>query len=100
MISTGIVRRIDDLGRIVIPREVREKVFGTANTSGNAMEFFYDNDGNIILKSYNFTTAADKLDSIKEILQSMNNIADAQELGLSYGQVIHFLAEIEEIVDK
>lgn len=39
MITTGIIRRIDDLGRIVIPREVRKEIFGTTSTEGKAMEF-------------------------------------------------------------
>lgn len=50
MITTGIIRRIDDLGRIVIPREVRKEVFGTTSTEGKPMEFFYEKDGTIIMK--------------------------------------------------
>lgn len=52
MITTGIVRHFDDLGRIVIPKEIREKAFGKRDVSGMSMEIFYDNDENIILKSY------------------------------------------------
>lgn len=54
MKATGIVRRIDDLGRIVIPRELRRMVFGTWDAEGKPMEFFYENDGTIILKPYMF----------------------------------------------
>ena len=50
MITTGIIRRIDDLGRIVIPREIREQAFGKTSTEGKAMEFFYEKDGTIIMK--------------------------------------------------
>lgn len=53
MIKTDIVRRIDDLGRIVIPREVRQRAFKSKNlrdVEGMSMEFFYENDGTIILK--------------------------------------------------
>ena len=42
MKTTGLIRRLDDLGRIVIPREVRLKVFGTAFTDGKPMEIFYE----------------------------------------------------------
>ena len=52
MKATGIVRRIDDLGRIVIPKELRKKVFGTQDACGEPMEFFYEDDGTIILKPY------------------------------------------------
>lgn len=50
MIKTGIIRKIDDLGRIVIPRLVRQELFGTIENEGKAMEIFYEEDGTIILK--------------------------------------------------
>ena len=49
---TGIVRRFDDLGRIVIPRELRKQLFGTPEKSeGMPMEIFMDND-TIVLRKY------------------------------------------------
>lgn len=52
MRSTGIIRRFDDLGRIVIPRECRKKIFGTTEKSeGMPMEIFMDKD-DIILRKY------------------------------------------------
>jgi AbrB family looped-hinge helix DNA binding protein len=50
MIKTGLIRRFDDLGRIVIPREVRRKLYGTGEVEGKTMEIFYEEDGTIILK--------------------------------------------------
>lgn len=52
MIVTGIIRKFDDLGRIVIPRAVRVAAFGVANVEGKPMEIFYEKDGTIILKPY------------------------------------------------
>lgn len=52
MKSTGIIRKFDDLGRIVIPRAVREQVFGTNKVDGVQMEIFLDENNNIILKTY------------------------------------------------
>lgn len=49
MVNTGIVRRIDDLGRIVIPKEVRKM---TGIKEGDPMEIFIDNNNNIVLKKY------------------------------------------------
>lgn len=49
MKASGIIRRFDDLGRIVIPKEVRERAFGTSKTALKPMEIYYDN-GTIILK--------------------------------------------------
>ena len=50
MIATGIIRRIDDLGRIVIPKDVRRNAFGKIEVDGKPMEFFYEKDGTIIIK--------------------------------------------------
>lgn len=52
MRATGIIRRIDDLGRIIIPKEVRRIAFGTSDTEGKPMEIYYEKDGTIILKPY------------------------------------------------
>lgn len=49
---TGIVRRFDDLGRIVIPKELRKQLFGTPEKSeGMPMEIFMNKD-EIILRKY------------------------------------------------
>ena len=53
MKATEIIRRIDDLGRIVIPRELRKRIFGSVSASeGMPIEFYYEDDGTIILKPY------------------------------------------------
>ena len=49
MKATGIVRRIDDLGRIVIPKEIR-KTFHIKES--DPMEIFINGEGEIILKKY------------------------------------------------
>ena len=58
MKATGIVRRFDDLGRIVIPKEIRRKLFGTKCTDGEPMEIFMDKD-DIILRKYEENTSYD-----------------------------------------
>jgi len=47
--ATGIVRRIDDLGRIVIPKEIRKTL---RIREGDPLEIYTDADGVIILKKY------------------------------------------------
>lgn len=47
--ATGIVRRIDDLGRIVIPKEIRRTM---RIYEGDPLEIFFDTDHNIVLKKY------------------------------------------------
>jgi len=49
MKATGIVRRIDDLGRIVIPKEIRRTL---RIREGDPLEIFTDREGEIILKKY------------------------------------------------
>ena len=53
MKSTGIIRRMDDLGRIQIPKELRKKVFNIDRWSsvGVPFEFFIDEDS-IVIKRY------------------------------------------------
>ena len=50
MKATGIVRKIDELGRVVIPREIR-KNFGLIE-SETTLEIFVDSDQQVILRKY------------------------------------------------
>jgi stage V sporulation protein T len=47
--ATGIVRRIDDLGRVVIPKEIRRTL---RIREGDPLEIFVDREGEVILKKY------------------------------------------------
>ena len=49
MKATGIVRRIDDLGRIVIPKEIRRTL---RIHEGDPLEIYTDSDGMVIFKKY------------------------------------------------
>lgn len=49
MKATGIVRRIDDLGRVVIPKEIRKTL---RLRDGDALEIFTDSEGEVIFKKY------------------------------------------------
>lgn len=49
MKATGIVRRIDDLGRVVIPKEIRRTL---RIREGDALEIFTDAQGGVIFKKY------------------------------------------------
>ena len=49
MKATGIVRRIDDLGRVVIPKEIRRTL---RIREGDPLEIYTDREGQIILKKY------------------------------------------------
>ena len=49
MKATGVVRRIDDLGRVVIPKEIRRTL---RIKEGDPLEIFTDKEGEVILKKY------------------------------------------------
>lgn len=49
MKATGVVRRVDDLGRIVIPKEIRKTL---RIKEGTPLEIFTEKEGDIVLKKY------------------------------------------------
>lgn len=49
MKATGVIRKIDELGRLVIPKEIRTTM---KIREGDPMEIFIDRDGVIVLKKY------------------------------------------------
>lgn len=66
MKSTGIVRRLDDLGRIVIPKEIRKSL---KFMEGDALELFVENNS-LLLKKY---------DNSDEIAQNCANWVDQHQ---------------------
>jgi len=66
MKSTGIVRRIDDLGRVVIPKEIRRTL---RIREGEPMEIFTGSDGEIFLKKH--SPIRELSDHAKELAESM-----------------------------
>lgn len=78
MKATGIVRRIDDLGRIVIPKEIRRTL---RIREGDPLEIFVDRDGEVILKKYSpigelGDFAKEYADSLHETVGHISLIAD------------------------
>ncbi|MBQ7646622.1 MAG: AbrB/MazE/SpoVT family DNA-binding domain-containing protein, partial [Clostridia bacterium] len=49
MKATGIVRRIDDLGRVVIPKEIRRTM---RIRDGEPLEIFTNNEGEVVFKKF------------------------------------------------
>ena len=71
MKATGIVRRIDDLGRIVIPREMRRSI---GIKEGDPLEIFVDGK-TVILKKYRPSTEELAEECAKFVSKIRNNIA-------------------------
>lgn len=78
MRATGIVRRIDELGRVVIPKEIRRTL---RIREGDPLEIFTDHDGEVVLKKYSpigeiATIAKDYTDSLYRSLGHISCICD------------------------
>lgn len=58
MQATGIIRRIDDLGRIVIPKEIRRNM---GIREGDPLELWTDRDGSVIFKKYDVSNPYDQI---------------------------------------
>lgn len=69
MKATGIVRRIDDLGRVVIPKEIRRTL---RIREGDPLEIFTDREGGIILKKY--SPIEELTDFSKEYAESLQEV--------------------------
>ena len=69
MKATGIVRRLDDLGRVVIPKEIRRTL---RLRDGDPMEIFTDREGTVILKKY--SPIGDMADFAEEFAESAGKI--------------------------
>ncbi len=78
MKATGIVRRIDGLGRVVVPKEIRRTM---KIREGDPMEIFVDRDGEVILKKYSPISelgdfAREYANSLHESMGHISCIAD------------------------
>ena len=78
MKATGIVRRIDDLGRIVIPKEIRRTLH---IRESDPLEIYTDREGQIILKKYSpigelGDFAAQICDSLRKSTDSIAAVCD------------------------
>ena len=81
MKATGIVRRIDDLGRIVIPKEIRRTLH---IRESDPLEIFTDREGQVILKKYSpigemTTFARQYAESLAQVSGHATLIADRDQ---------------------
>ena len=81
MKATGVVRRIDDLGRIVIPKEIRRNL---RIRDGESLEIFVDNN-DIVLKKFSIMKNVDEyasnlVDSLYSLLKKSVVITDSDSV--------------------
>ena len=82
MKATGIVRRIDDLGRVVVPKEIRRTL---RIREGDPLEIFTDREGEIILKKYSpigelGTFAGQYAESMAQIMGCLVCVSDRDHI--------------------
>lgn len=71
MKATGIVRRIDDLGRVVIPKEIRRTM---RIREGDPLEIYTSNDGEVIFKKYSaINEMANNAAQVAEVMTKLAN---------------------------
>lgn len=93
MKSTGIIRRVDDLGRIVLPKEVRRAAGITWDTP---MEIFFTEDG-VVLKKYHAE------EEPLNIVNALDAAIDASEDHLDEDKVYairQYTKEIRETIEE
>ncbi|MGL5755361.1 MAG: stage V sporulation T C-terminal domain-containing protein [Paraclostridium sp.] len=83
MKATGIIRRIDDLGRIVIPKEIRKTL---RIREGDPLEIFTAKNGEVILKKYSL------IGQLRELAQDY-----AETLGETLGHGI-VITDLDSII--
>lgn len=86
MKATGIIRRIDDLGRVVIPREVRMNL---GIREGDAFEIFTTEDRTgVVFQKYSFDTP------VKQALKTLRTVVEDSELSCRM-EVLQSITELE-----
>ena len=100
MRATGIIRRIDDLGRVVIPREIRRKMH---IREGEPLEIYTEGDNTVCFRKYQ-TNMADEVRTMEEVIIddfmmdiAMNGTVEQREMFAEAHE--HFKA-LRELVSK
>lgn len=107
MKATGIVRRIDDLGRVVIPKEIRRTL---RIREADPLEIFTDREGEIILKKYSpigemGTFAKQYADSLAQVSGHVALISDRDQFIAVAGGMKNLLGknistQLENVIEK
>lgn len=93
MKATGIVRRVDDLGRVVIPKEIRRTL---KISEGCPMEIIPTNEGILLKKYLPGGSLSDLLSTLKEEVEDM-----CRDLGPERtGDIRRHIYEIQKVLKE
>jgi AbrB family transcriptional regulator (stage V sporulation protein T) len=86
MKATGIIRRIDDLGRVVIPKEIRRSM---NINEGDPLEIYVDHEINsVIFQKYESVPHINNIEKLKKTIfedeETMASLCDDQKIILEY----------------
>ena len=88
MRATGIIRRVDDLGRVVIPREIRRSM---GIREGEPMEIYLENDA-VMFRRYSYNLV-DEVKRVAELIECNCN-ADSETMA----DISRMLSTVAELV--
>ena len=94
MKATGIVRRIDELGRVVIPKEIRRTL---RIKEGDPLEIFTDRD-ELMLKKYSPIATLEKFS--KATARSLNDLSGKLSLICDTDGVLHAFGHLKVKIMK
>ena len=88
MKATGIIRRVDDLGRVVIPKDIRRTI---GIREGEPLEIFIEGEDTVCFRRYKNNLN----DAIEHLRDQIENGCD----DLTYGTLMRIDALLEEVLD-
>jgi AbrB family transcriptional regulator (stage V sporulation protein T) len=93
MRATGIVRRLDDLGRVVIPKEIRRSM---GVREGDPLEMYVEENGGLVLMPYH-SEASSKL---RGIADNISNMGATPELWAIADEIRAIAKKVEKIEEN
>ena len=83
MKPTGLIRRIDDLGRVVIPREIRQKIH---IGEGDPLEVI-PCEGGVLFKKYNPSYRGELSNALHDAAEYYRNIREDQRIAIRLNEI-------------
>ncbi|MGN1161567.1 MAG: stage V sporulation T C-terminal domain-containing protein [Candidatus Fimenecus sp.] len=108
MKATGIVRRIDDLGRVVIPKEIRRTM---RIREGDPLEIYTASDGEVIFKKYSpigelsefagqYTDVLNRATNLPVIITDRDHVIAVSGMGKKDAMDKRISAELEDLIES
>lgn len=94
-VTSGIVRRVDELGRVVIPKEMRRTL---RIKEGEEMEVLVKSESEILLRKYSAVKALS--DFADELVESLYSVAACSALICDTGEITHAATEKQTYLNR